>query len=233
MSSTRECWSKIGWFLNLKAYVFDLDGTLVDTEQAHLKAWSKALNILLQDNAAAKYEIDLSIIQRHFGKSTRDLAMLVLKNEDKAKRCEELKEKIFTDLWPHESKLMPCAKEILVALKRRGVKTAVASSNSPERITEMLKHFNLLDMFDAVIGLDESIRHKPYPDLLLRALNLLSIKPSEAVYIGDSPYDVLMAKKAGSYSILVKVYERIKLEEVAAMPDAVVKSLCDLYNILI
>jgi len=215
----------MSWLLNLKAYVFDLDGTLIDTEKAHLKAWSRALSTFLE-------KIDISLVQRHFGKSGKDIALLVLGDERRARECEKLKEKIFDELWPIEAKLMPCAENLLMTLRRMGVKTAVASSNSLERITRILKHFRLLGLFDTLVGLEEVMEHKPSPDLLLRAVSKLNVKPSEAVYVGDSPYDVLMAMKAGSRSILVEVYERISLEEVGASPDMRVKSLCELCEAL-
>lgn len=221
----QECSCDMILFSNLKAYIFDLDGTLIDSEAAHLKAWSMALKHFVE-------KPDINAVQRHFGKSGIDIALLVLEDEKKAEKCVELKESIYEDLWPKEAKIMPCAKKLLKLLKKSNLKTGIASSNSHEKITRILKYFNLLEMIDAIVGLDDVREHKPSPELILKTLEQLRVKPSESVYIGDSPYDVLMAKRAGTQSILIKAYKRISVKKVDASPDITVKSLCDLYDLL-
>jgi HAD superfamily hydrolase (TIGR01509 family) len=211
------------WLLNIKAFIFDLDGTLIDSEKAHLKAWSEALSVFLQD-------FDINLVQKHFGKSGREIAFLILQDEMKAEQCEKIKDQIFDTLLSTDVEPMPCAISLLELLKRRNIKTGVASSHYSERIIRILKHFNMLDFFDIIVGLDEVTKPKPSPELLLKALRKLDVSPAVAAYIGDSPYDVLTALNAGCYSILIKTYPRVNLRESRVFPNLVVKSLCELYR---
>jgi len=215
-------------FSNLKGYVFDLDGTLLDNDDAHLKAWLIALKGFVRGA-----NVDVSdVVQCHFGKSSIDIALLFLGDIGRAEKCVELKERIYESLWPKEARVMPCAKELLEFLKEKGLRIGVASSNSREKIIHILDYFNLLEMIDVITGLDDVGEGKPSPDLLLKNLKKLEVKPSESVYVGDSPYDVLMARRAGASSILVKTYKRVSIEETGVWPDVTVNSLCELYNLL-
>ena len=80
-------------------------------------------------------------------------------------------------------------------------------------------------LFDAVVASDDVERNKPHPDGILRALELLGARPEEAAYVGDSPFDVEAARRAGVHSVAVGwggIHTREKLE--AAGPDAFVES---------
>jgi len=212
--------------LNIKAFIFDLDGTLIDSEKAHLKAWSEALSVFLQD-------FDINLVQSHFGKSGREIAFLILQDKIKAEQCEKIKDQIFDTLLSTDVKPIACAISLLELLKKRNVKTGVASSHYSERIIRILKHFSMLEFFDVIVGLNEVTKPKPSPELLLKALIKLDVSPAVAVYIGDSPYDVLTALNAGCYSILIETYPRVNLKESRILPNLIVKSLCELYHKII
>ena len=84
-----------------------------------------------------------------------------------------------------------------------------------------------------MIGSDDTERHKPAPDPILKALELLDARPSDAAYVGDSPFDVRAAKAAGVYAVAVAwgqihPVERLRAEE----PDAYVESTEELLAVL-
>jgi len=80
-------------------------------------------------------------------------------------------------------------------------------------------------LFETVVGGDETEKHKPDPEPLLLAAERMGVDPSQAAYVGDSPFDVGAAKAAGMYAIAVtwgRIHDRSRLER--AEPDAIVDS---------
>ncbi|MBP7585676.1 MAG: HAD family hydrolase [Spirochaetes bacterium] len=86
---------------------------------------------------------------------------------------------------------------LLAGLNRRGTKTALASSSSPELIELVLKRLGVRGLFDAVVSGDTAPRGKPAPDIYLRAAELLNARPANCIAIEDSRNGVMSAKGAG------------------------------------
>jgi len=214
----------VNWLSKLKTYIFDLDGTLVDSEEAHLSSWLEALS---------KFSpIKTSELQRYFGLDTKYIAAKFIKDEEKIKQCVELKERLFDKLWKEKSCINRCVRELLSYLKENEFNIAVASSNPVNRIEEILNFFEIRDFFDVIAGREHAGKGKPHPDILLYILKRLETNASVAVYVGDSPFDVLTAKNAGVHSILLKYQHRLEVAEVGVVPDLIVNSLCELLSLI-
>ncbi|MEM4006739.1 MAG: HAD family hydrolase [Nitrososphaerota archaeon] len=210
----------------IEVYIFDFDGTVIDNEQAHLYSWIEAFKIFVGD-------INPSLIQHHFGKNSLDIASVFIQDKKQVRKCIKIKEEIYEKLWPQISKPVPCIEELLIKLKNSKKTVAIASSSKRNIIIKVLKHFKLYHYFDIIVGIDNVSNPKPYPDLLLFIIKKLNIAPSEAVYIGDSPIDILTARNAGVYSVYLDMYERRDPEnKLLCTPDLTVNSLCELLQLL-
>lgn len=216
----------MGFLSKIKVYIFDFDGTVIDNEQAHLYSWVQAFKIFLGD-------INPSLIQYHFGKNSLDIASLFIQDKKQIEECIRVKEEIYEKLWPQISKPVQCIEELLTKLKNSKKTIAIASSSTRDTIVKVLKYFNLYHYFDIIIGIDNVSNPKPHPELLLSIIEKLNITPLEAVYIGDSPVDILTAHNAGVYSVYLDIYKRKNPEdELPCTPDLTIKSLCELLQLV-
>lgn len=210
-----------------RAIVLDMDGTLVDSSEAHLKAWLKAAEILGVHLSEAK-------IKSEFGKSSYDMAKAFLpwENAEEAIRFAKLKDELFMKSYLDLVKPIPGVREALEGFKVRGICTAVASSNPRKLVSEVLKLTGLLNYVDIVVGSEDVKRGKPYPDMIEEAIKRLNVKPYETIYVGDTIYDVEAGKVAGVFTVavLTGVSSREELEK--SHPDMIVTDLKCLLEIL-
>ena len=211
--------------LLMKAVLFDLDGTLLDSIAPLVKSWKLALEKfgLKESDRTIRKLLGLSapeIVERIAG---------TLPPEER-KRLNEVRREIYEDLWPKEAKLYPDAVEVLEALRKK-YKLAVISSNKRDRLLRKLKHFKLEKYFDAVVSYEDVGKGKPEPDMVLRTCEELEVLPSEAAVVGDAIYDVEMAKRAGSLSILV-LREGCEHDFAKQHPDRIVLNLKALLSFL-
>jgi pyrophosphatase PpaX len=210
----------------IRAAIFDLDGTLIDSNWVHLQSWRSALKIL-----GLEFR-DQEVIDR-LGLKTIDIAreLLSCHGEPTVMKLVELKTQLYENVWRLEVKPRPGALEMLQIMKARGVRSAVASSNSTDRILEIMKYFAMDTLFDAMTGINEVEHGKPDPALVITAIKKLGVLPKESIYIGDSRYDVEAGRAAGAQTALV-------LQSVAAQsnlkhgPDYMLRSLYELRQII-
>jgi pyrophosphatase PpaX len=115
--------------------------------------------------------------------------------------------------------------EVLTRLKDEGRRLGVVTAKRQETVKLAFSYLPLEQFFDVVVGSDDTERHKPDPEPLEHALSLLGAEKDDAVYVGDSPFDIRAAKGAGMHSIAVTwggIHPRERLE--AEAPDAVVET---------
>jgi phosphoglycolate phosphatase len=109
-------------------------------------------------------------------------------------------EKRFPD-YTHYSRSEPGSDLFLKQLRRSGKKIAVASNSPTLIVQDLLKHAGLVEFSDLLLGADQVRESKPAPDLLLKALEILSLEKSEVCYVGDSIYDAKAAESAGIFFV--------------------------------
>ena len=93
--------------------------------------------------------------------------------------------------------------DVLEALKREGRRLGVVSAKRKPTVQRVFDGAGVGVYFDVVVGSDDTERHKPHPEPVLKALELLGAQPNEAAYVGDSPFDVAAARAAGVYAVAV------------------------------
>jgi HAD superfamily hydrolase (TIGR01509 family) len=181
----------------LDALIFDLDGTLVDTNAAHVESWVRAL-------AAHGYRIDADRIGPEVGKGGDNLVPSVLGPDAEARDGEALRKTVgeeYVRIVTRERRVppFPGAVELLAALRERGVRTALATSSAKQHLDATFESagVDLREHVDEVVSKDDVERSKPNPDVVVAALDKLGLSPAQCAMVGDTPHDAEAAKRAG------------------------------------
>jgi HAD superfamily hydrolase (TIGR01509 family) len=197
------------------SFLFDLDGTLIDSVYQHVIAWRMAL---------AGMGIDLSVwrIHRRIGMSgglfvsalLRETGLSLSREDiDRLQRAHADEYRVQMDsVLP-----LPGATELLAALTERGIKWAIATSGNAVTARPALKLLGLPENTPMVTR--DLVRHaKPDPDLFLAAAALLGVDPRHAMVVGDSVWDLLAARRAGALGVglMSGGYGREELERAGA-----------------
>lgn len=180
-----------------RAVLLDVDGTLVDSNDAHARAWQQAL-------AEHGLEVDYEEIRRLIGMGGDKVMPQVSGQEvdsDLGTRVAERRRRIFTDEWMPRLSPFPDAAALVSALKARGYRTVAASSAKRDELMRLLDLAGATPHFDAMTSSDDAGASKPDPDIVLAALEQAGVSAAEAVMIGDTPYDIEAATRAGVAAI--------------------------------
>lgn len=178
---------------NIKGAIFDMDGTLIDS----MWVWSKIdeeylrkRNIQLPNNLKQDIEhMSFSEVAQYF----KDRFNITDSIEEIQNEWSEM---AFYQ-YAHKVKLKPGAKEFLALLRSRGIKIALATSNSKPLIEVALKKNDIYHFFDSITTTDEVSRGKDFPDVYLLAAEKLSINPNNCVVFEDILPAIKGAKAAG------------------------------------
>jgi len=177
----------------VRALIFDLDGTLVDTVYAHVFAWQQTL-------AEAGMPIDGWRIHRRIGMSgglfaravARELGRPLSKVETAA--LQRRHGELFDQMLP-ERRPLPGAVELLAHLREAGIVHGVATSGARPQIDISLKALEI-GADTVVIERGDVARAKPEPDLFLACAERMRVSPQECYVIGDAVWDLLAARRA-------------------------------------
>ena len=205
--------------------LFDLDGTLVDSGAMILASFRHATRTVLAR------EFPDEVLLAHVGGATLDEQMRAI---DPA-RVDDLVASYREHNEPLHDELEPCAGVVAVLeqLHAEGRRLGIVTAKRQATVGLAFRVLPLAHLFDAVVASDDVARNKPYPDGILRALELLEASPDEAAYVGDLPWDVEAAKRAGVHAVAVGwggIHPRETLE--AAGPDVFVGSTGELLGVL-
>jgi HAD superfamily hydrolase (TIGR01509 family) len=197
------------------AFLFDLDGTLIDSVYQHVIAWRAAL---------AGIGIDLSVwrIHRRIGMSGGMMVSALLRETGRtltAREIERLQEAHGAQYRAQVDTVrpLPGARELLRALTDAGVPWAIATSGYAATARSALALLGLPE--DTPMVTRDLVRHaKPDPDLFLAAAALLDVDPRHAMVVGDSVWDLLAARRAGALGVglMSGGYGREELERAGA-----------------
>ncbi len=182
----------------IRAAIFDIDGTLVDSVDLHAQAWHETFTHFGHDVATAA-------IRRQIGKGGDKLLPTFLSQEEvneQGKSIEEFRADLFMREYMPRVKPFPKVRDLFEKIKSSGKKVALASSSNKDQLTQLKKIANISDLVDCETSADDADSSKPDPDIFHAAIKCLSpIKPEEMIVIGDTPYDAEGASKANLKTI--------------------------------
>jgi pyrophosphatase PpaX len=186
-----------------RCLLFDLDGTLLDSRDAVIDAVMYTAEHYLPGMFTREQ------LLARFGESFDDFLASEVAPHTKAFNREEIFGTFFAYVDEHHDRqirLFPRVKEGLQALRGAGYQLAVVTNKQRTYTVRGLQIAGILNLFDAIVTIDDVRKGKPSAEPLQIAMNKLNVRPDEAVMVGDSKYDLLAAKAAGVKSVLLQWY---------------------------
>lgn len=213
--------------MNLKAILFDMDGTLTDSERYYTDGtyeWMKrfgyddkieSLYPIIGTSMDVTYDILYDLLK---GKLTRDEIIYQNEHYFNVENPINYQEYIFDEVY-----------EVLHKLKEKGLKFAICSSSYKKDIEEFLKCCKLDMLFDVVISSHECKNPKPSGEIYLKALKRLGLTNQEAIVVEDSAIGIRAGKNADIF-VVARKEERFDIDQSEA--DVLVSDLNDLYKLV-
>jgi HAD superfamily hydrolase (TIGR01549 family) len=176
----------------LKAIIFDIDGTLIDSVDLHARAWQEAFRHFGR-------EVEFEKVRQQIGKGG-DQLMPVFFSAAELERFGEEMEKFRGELFKREylQRVRPFAqvRELFERIRRDGLRIALASSAKKDELKAYKELARITDLVEEETSADDADKSKPHPDIFEAALAALGdVRAGEAIVIGDTPYDAEAAGK--------------------------------------
>lgn len=184
----------------IKAVIFDMDGTLIDTEKYYRIAWKYAL-----ESFGYHPTEEQLLMFRSLGRPFSSAYLKKTFGEElEYEQVRKVRQGRFNELVETQGiQLKPGAKEILTFLREKNIVTAIATCTNIERANQYLKQIGLYDLLDRVISASMVETGKPAPDIYLYACKELGLNPANCMAVEDSPNGIYSAHDAGCNVVMV------------------------------
>jgi len=169
----------------LKAIIFDVDGTLIDSNYLHAEAWQHAFR-------KYGYELPLDRLHHQVGKGGDNYVPHFLTPDDNEKFGKELdrcKTELFQRDFASRIKAFPQVRELFQRIRDEGLRVAFATSSKGEELERYKELLGVDELVNEETSKDDARHSKPSPDIFAAALRKLGLQASEAIAVGDTPYD--------------------------------------------
>jgi HAD superfamily hydrolase (TIGR01509 family) len=176
-----------------KVVLLDVDGTLIDSNDEHARAW-------VDVGREFGLDIDFAHVRRLIGMGGDKVLPQVTGVEEDDPLGERIKERrgeIFRGTYLPTLKPFPSARALLERLRDDGYTLAVATSASSEDMDGLLRQAGIRDLIEEKTSSSDAEASKPDPDIVQAALKAADARPEEAIMLGDTPYDVEASGRAG------------------------------------
>lgn len=184
----------------IDAIIFDVDGTLVDTNGLHARAWRMAMERF-------GYGVGEDLLLREIGKSGKRLVPHVLGERIESEEGDALREAHdanYLELLAAETvHAFPCTERLLETARSRGYRTAISTGSSRKGVERVVEATGLdvLRLVDVAVTASDLESGKPGSEPVLAAARKLGVAPSQCVLVGDTPFDIESARRAGGVTI--------------------------------
>ena len=187
--------------MKAKAFVFDLNGTMVDDMRYHAKAWYEIVNnklhagLSLEEVEKQMYGKNEEVIERIFGKGHF--------SDEKMHQLSIDKEKIYQKEYAPHLGLIKGLENFLQQAKENDILLGIGTAAIPFNINFVLDTLKIRNYFSAVVSADDVETSKPDPETFLKAVQLLQVNPKDCIVFEDAPKGVEAAQNAGMRSIVI------------------------------
>jgi beta-phosphoglucomutase len=183
--------------LSTTAFLFDLDGTLIDSMPHHHVAWQEWHR-----------RRDLPFDEAGFftataGRANAEIMRTLLPGrtaEDYLAMADE-KEALYREIAAHSLELIPGFEALRAAARERALKLAICTASTPENMALAFERFELDAHMDTVVSPADGVRGKPHPDIFLEAARRLNVPPAECIVFEDAPLGIEAARNAGMLAV--------------------------------
>jgi beta-phosphoglucomutase len=209
---------------SIKAFIFDLDGVLVDTAEYHYRGWKR-----LADEEGLPFDRKANEALR--GISRRESLLLILKDrilpESKIQEMMERKNRYYMEFIQEvtPADMLPGASELLLEIRAAGLKTAIGSAS--KNTCQVVEKLGIAPLIDAISDGYSVERQKPAPDLFLNAAAQLGFPPAGCLVVEDAAAGIEAAKAGGFRSIGLGPIERVRGADLV-LPDLSAAHLVDI-----
>jgi HAD superfamily hydrolase (TIGR01509 family) len=186
----------------LRAVIFDIDGTLVDSVESHARAWQQAFRHFGKD-------VPLESVRKVIGKGSDQLLpdfFSLEQLERFGKDMQDYRDDLFKREFRPHVRPFPRVRELLLRIHADARMVALASSGGRADMNYYKRLLNVEDLVEEGASGDDVKRSKPHPDIFADALKSLKIEAHEAIAVGDTPFDAIAAKKIHLRTIGVAGY---------------------------
>ena len=184
-----------------KAFLFDLNGTMIDDMEYHTKAWFDLLNNDLKGNLSWN-----QVREQMYGKNSELLVRVFGKRKFSPDRMKELsleKEKRYQQAYLPHLKLIDGLDAFLKKAQQHHISMAIGSAAIPFNINFILDNLNLHNYFGAIVSADDVAVSKPHPETFVKAADLIMVAPKDCIVFEDAPKGVEAAQAAGMKAVVL------------------------------
>ncbi len=185
--------------MQIKAILFDIDGTLVDSNQLHVTAWDQLFR-------EAGYRFDRRALHDQIGKGGDNYVPAFLPDapEEEQDRLRDAHKRLFTGSLIAQVKPFPGARDLLARVRDSGRKVVLASSASAEELEAHMATLGADGIVDETTSKDDVEDSKPCPDIFQAAADKSGVSARHATVVGDTPYDIEAARRCGIDTVAVR-----------------------------
>ncbi len=209
--------------MKFKNLLFDLDGTIINTNKLIIESFKYTLKKHID------IDVEESQIKKYFGEPL--LITLERYSKEKAKLMFKTYIEYNESIHDDRVEIFEDVKPTLEKIKNQGHSLCIVTSKRKVLAQRGLEIFDLHNYFKGIIGYEDTDKHKPNPDPIIKALSLLKAKPEETIMIGDSEFDIKCAKNAGIKSAFVSWSEAGDYQD-NIVPDYTISILSQLLDII-
>jgi HAD superfamily hydrolase (TIGR01509 family) len=176
----------------LEGVIFDVDGTLVDSNDAHANSWVETF-------AEAGYDVPFDAVRPLIGMGGDKLlpkTVGIRQDSSEGERLSKRRSEIFRERYLPRLRPFPGARDLVSLIRSRGLKPIVATSAKDDELMELLKAAQVADLMEEKATSSDAQHSKPDPDIVEAAIEESGTSPQRLVMIGDTPYDVEAAGRA-------------------------------------
>ena len=177
----------------LRGVIFDVDGTLLDSNDAHAQSWVDTF-------AEAGYDVPFDVVRPLIGMGGDKVlpkAIGIAADSDEGKKLTKRRGEIFRKKYLPNLKPLDGSRDLLLRVRADKLKPVVATSAKSEELEGLLKAAQVADLMEEKATASDAKQSKPDPDIVEAAVEESELPASDLVMIGDTPYDVEAATRAG------------------------------------